>query len=124
MAGIDIVANLARPVYELAQALRVDEDVRLGDDNAALEHLHQSEKMLQELLEKGYSVSAARSEGALSATGAGALLVMGHFDGAPPEVQSEVPVQVENLDQGTGPEAVLALVETAREQVQAPTPGG
>jgi Pyruvate/2-oxoacid:ferredoxin oxidoreductase delta subunit len=82
-------------------------------------------------LEKGYAVTAVRDGGAVSASEAGTLLVLGLFaDGAPPELGADgngggVAVKVLFHDIG-GMElpAILERVESVRGAAQARKPGG
>ena len=86
-------------------------------------------ELMRTLLEKGYAVTAVRDGGAVSATDAGTLLVLGLFaDGTPPQLgngSAEGAVTVTFRDVG-GMEldAIVGHVESVRGDAQARKPGG
>lgn len=83
-------------------------------------------ELLAALLQKGYPVTVVRPGGAVSATTAGTLVVLGRFTEAKPErVEGEggVSVYFRNVE-GLDAPAVLEQLEQARDAAGLPKPGG
>ena len=86
-------------------------------------------ELMRTLLEKGYAVTTMREGGAVSASDAGTLLVLGLFaDGAPPELGGEgagerMKVAFHDIG-GLELATVVAHVESVRGETQARKPGG
>ena len=83
--------------------------------------------ILRALLEKGFAVSCARSDGSLSGAGSGTLLVLGRFlEKDLPQVtdpMGQVAVQFRDLD-GVRASDVPAMVENFCAECEIPRPGG
>jgi NAD-dependent dihydropyrimidine dehydrogenase PreA subunit len=84
----------------------------------------QRSAILRELLVKGHSVSSIRENGSVSHPAAGVLLVLGQFEGNPPQEFHENSVEVSFVDlAGIEVPAVAELVEERRAAAAAPKPG-
>lgn len=95
-------------------------------EGAGAEPLPAAERaeLLAALLDRGYSVSLARRDGAAAGAADGAaFVVVGRFGGAAPEVTSPAgPVEVHDTS-GRGPAEVVALVDAARHERPLNAPG-
>lgn len=97
-------------------------------EGAGSQPLEKNERLelVRSLLKKGYQVTRAVQQGAVSAMHDGLLLVLGRFTSALPELQSRqegVNIQVQELGERT-PAETVALVEETLQAHQTPAPGG
>jgi Pyruvate/2-oxoacid:ferredoxin oxidoreductase delta subunit len=76
---------------------------------------------LTALLEKGYAVTRAASQGQVAPADRSALLVIGRFDQGPPameDAKGQIPIRFQDIN-GFNPARIVEMVETARSETNA-----